>query len=57
MGKANFSDEFKRYAVAPNTEQGHTAVEVSQQLGVNLHRPYAKRQHAKVVSGPASKDA
>ena len=58
MGKPNFSDEFKRDAVAQITERGYPVGEVSQRLGVSAHSLYAwKRQLAKVVSGDASKDA
>ncbi len=38
MGKANFSDDFKRDAFAQITEQGYRAAEVSQRLGVSQHR-------------------
>ena len=52
MGKPNFSDEFKRDAVAQITERGYPVAEVSQRLGVSPHSLYAwKRQFAKVVSG------
>ncbi|WP_157216114.1 IS3 family transposase [Flavisphingomonas formosensis] len=58
MGKPNFSDEFKRDAVAQITERGYPVAEVSQRLGVSAHSLYAwKRQLAKVVSGDAGKDA
>ena len=58
MGKPNFSDEFKRDAVAQITERGYPVAEVYERLGVSQHSLYAwKRQLAKVVSGDASKDA
>ena len=58
MGKASFSDEFKRDAVAQITERGYPVAEVSQRLGVSPHSLYAwKKQFEKVVSGDASKDA
>ena len=58
MGKPNFSDEFKRDAVAQIVERGYPVAEVSQRLGVSPHSLYAwKRQLAKVGSGDASKDA
>ena len=58
MGKPNFSDEFKRDAVAQITERGYPVAEVSQRLGVSQHSLYAwKRQLAKRVSGDAGKDA
>lgn len=58
MGKHNFSDEFKRDAVAQITERGYSVAEVSQRLGVSQHSLYAwKRQFARQVSGDAGKDA
>ena len=41
MGKFNFSDEFKREAVAQIVERGYSAAEVSQRLGVSTHSLYA----------------
>lgn len=58
MGKPNFSDEFKRDAVAQITERGYPVAEVSQRLGVSPHSLYAwKRQLGNVVSGDVGKDA
>lgn len=58
MGKPNFSDEFKRDAVAQIVERGYPVAEVSQRLGVSQHSLYAwKRQLARQVSGDTSKDA
>ena len=58
MGKGNFSDEFKRDAVAQITERGYPVAEVSQRLGVSPHSLYAwKRQFAKASSGEAGKEA
>ena len=58
MGKPNFSDEFKRDAVAQITERGYPVAEVSQRLGVSQHSLYVwKRQLAKTVSGDVGKDA
>jgi transposase len=58
MGKPNFSDEFKRDAVAQITERGYPVAEVSQRLGVSQHSLYAwNRQLGRQVSGDASKDA
>ena len=37
MGKANFSDEFKRDAVRQITDRGYPVSEVSQRLGVSAH--------------------
>lgn len=39
MGKANFSDDFKRDAVAQITERGYPVAEVSKRLGVSQHSP------------------
>ena len=41
MGKANFSDDFKRDAVAQITERGYPVAEVSKRLGVSPHSLYA----------------
>ena len=47
MGKANFSDDFKRDAVAQITQRGYPVAEVSQRLGVSQHSLYAwKRKFA-----------
>ena len=48
IGKANFSDEFKRDAVDQFTERGYRVAEVSERLGVSQHSLYAwMRQFAK----------
>jgi len=48
MRKANFSDEFKRDAVAQIPERGYRVADVSERLGVSQHSLYAwKRQFAK----------
>jgi transposase len=58
MEKANFSDEFKRDAVAQITERGYPVAEVSQRLRVSPHSLHGwKRQLAVVLSVDASKDA
>jgi transposase len=41
MGKANFSDDFKRDAVHQITERGYPVAEVSKRLGVSPHSLYA----------------
>jgi transposase len=41
MGKVNFSDDFKRDAVAQITERGYPVAEVSKRLGVSPHSLYA----------------
>ncbi len=40
MGKANFSDDFKRDAVHQITERGYPVAEVSKRLGVSPHSLY-----------------
>ncbi len=51
MGKANFSDDFKRDAVAQITERGYPVAEVSKRLGVSPHSLYAwKKTFAKLSS-------
>ena len=58
MGTGNFSDDFKRDAVAQITERGYPIKEVSERLGVSLHSLYAcKRKFAKATLGDAEKDA
>lgn len=41
MGKPNFSDGFKRDAVAQITERGYPLTEVSQRLRVSQHSLYS----------------
>ena len=53
MGTGNFSDEFKRDAVAQITERGYPVAEVSQRLGVSQHSFYACK---KKVSKPSGSD-
>ena len=57
MGKANFSDDFKRDAVAQITERGYPVAEVSQRLGVSLHSLYAWKRKFSQPSGGDSKDS
>jgi transposase-like protein len=48
MGTGNFSDDFKRDAVAQITERGYPVAEVSERLGVSQHSLYAwKRKFSK----------
>ena len=44
MGPANFSDYFKRDAVAQITERGYAVAEVSRRLGVSQHSLYTWRK-------------
>jgi transposase len=58
MSKCDFSDEFKRDAVAQIAERGYSVAEVSQRLGVSQHSLYEwERKFAKAPSGEADKDA
>lgn len=57
MGKANFSDDYKRDAVRQITERGYPVSEVSKRLGVSTHSLYAwKKQFAEPSEGD-DKDA
>lgn len=57
-GEPNFSDEFKRDAVAQITERGYPVAEVSQRLGIRPHSLYAwKERFDRPASGHTSKDA
>ncbi len=56
MGKANFSDDFKRDAVAQITERGYPAAEVSQRLGVSQHSLYAWKKKFSKASGSVDDD-
>lgn len=53
MGKANFSDDFKRDAVRQITERGYPVKEVSERLGVSTHSLYAWK---KKFSEPEAND-
>jgi transposase len=44
MGKANFTEDFKRDAVRQITERGYPVSEVSQRLGVSAHSLYEWRK-------------
>lgn len=57
MEKANFSDDFKRDAVAQITERGYPVAEVSQRLGVSQHSLYAWKRKFAQPSGDDGKDA
>lgn len=58
MGTGNFTDDFKRDAVAQITERGYPVKEVSERLGVSKHSLYAwKRKFAKSSSNDSAKDA
>ena len=57
MGKARFSDDFKRDAVAQITERGYPVAEVSRRLGVSQHSLYTWRKKFPQPSGGDDKDA
>ena len=57
MGKANFSDEFKRDAVAQITERGYPVAEVSKRLGVSPHSLYAWKKKFLQPAGSDDRDA
>ena len=56
MGTGNFSDEFKRDAVAQITERGYPVAEVSKRLGVSQHSLYAWRRKFSKPSGSTAGD-
>ena len=57
MGTANFSDDFKRDAVAQITDRGYPVAEVSKRLGVSQHSLYAWKRKFSQPSSDADKDA
>ncbi len=57
MGKANYSDDFKRDAVAQITERGYPVAEVSKRLGVSQHSLYVWKKKFSQPSGGDDKDA
>jgi transposase len=57
MGRASFSEEFKRDAVAQITERGYPVAEVSQRLGVSQHSLYAWKRKFSQPSGGDDRDA
>lgn len=57
MGKANFTDEFKRDAVRQITERGYPVSEVSQRLGVSQHSLYEwRKKFSKSATGSGDDD-
>ena len=51
MRSGNFSDEFKRDAVAQITERGYPVAEVSKRLGVSPHSLYAWKKKFSNTNG------
>jgi transposase len=56
MGKVNFSEDFKRDAVAQITERGYPVAEVSRRLGVSPYSLYAWRKKFSQPSNGDDKD-
>lgn len=56
MGTGNFSDDFKRDAVAQITERGYPVAEVSKRLGVSQHSLYAWKRKFSKPSGSTDGD-
>jgi transposase len=56
MESGNFTDEFKRDAVAQTTERGYPVAEVSKRLGVSQHSLYAWRRKFSKPSDPTDGD-
>lgn len=57
MGKANFSDDFKRDAVRQITDRGYPVSEVSARLGVSAHSLYAWKKKFSEPAGDNDKDS
>lgn len=57
MGKANFTEEFKRDAVRQITERGYPVAEVSQRLGVSQHSLYEWKKKFGTSNGKGSDEA
>jgi len=56
MGTSNFSDDFKRDAVAQITERGYPVTEVSKRLGVSTHSLYAWKKKFSKSPDPGEGD-
>ena len=58
MGKGNFSDAFKRDAVAEINERGYPVAEVSERLGVSTYSLYQwKKRFGKADPGKPGENA
>ena len=57
MGKANFTEAFKRDAVRQITERGYPVSEVSQRLGVSQHSLDEWKKKFGASNGKASDEA
>ena len=56
MGKGNFTEDFKRDAVAQITDRGYPVAEVSKRLGVSPHSLYAWKKKFSKTSGSGDDD-
>ncbi len=56
MGTNNFSDDFKRDAVAQITERGYPVAEVSKRLGVSTHSLYSWKKNFSKSASPSGGD-
>ena len=57
MGKVNFTEDFRRDAVAQISERGYPVAEVSKRLGVSQHSLYAWKTTFSRPPGSDDKDA
>ena len=57
MGKANFTEDFKRDAVLQITERGYPVAEVAARLGISKYSLYErKKQYAKPAAAARDDD-
>lgn len=57
MGKANFTEDFKRDAVLQVTERGYPVAEVAARLGISKYSLYEwKKRYAKPAAAPRDDD-
>ncbi len=57
MGKANFTEDFKRDAVLQVTERGYPVAEVAARLGISKYSLYEwKKRYAKPAEAPRDDD-
>ena len=54
IGRGNFTEEFKRDAVAQIVERGYPVAEVSQRLGVSQHSLYEWKKKFSRTAGSSS---
>ena len=56
MGKGNFTEDFKRDAVAQIVDRGYPVAEVPQRLGVSQHSLYGCKKKFAKTGGSSSDD-